>query len=241
MRYSRAVMGAVLITLAAASLPAGAGESPAGALDRLKAGNGRFVENAAAALPITAETRQAQIKGQSPFAIVLSCADSRVPPEVVFNVGLGELFVIRTAGEVADKAVLASIEYGAEHLNARLLVVMGHEACGAVKAAVEHKEGASSMGPNLDALVGAIKPAFARMTTPADAGHLRDAVLANVEQVVNDILTRSAVVKHLVTAGKLQVVGAYYELSTGRVRFSEAVSLGSEPAAKGRRADPVRQ
>jgi carbonic anhydrase len=182
--------------------------------------------------PADVEKRKALVKGQTPFAMVLSCADSRVPPEMIFNVGLGELFIIRTAGQVTDKAVLASIEYGAEHLNVPLLVVMGHDSCGAVKAAIETKAGAPSLGPNLDALIGAIKPAFERMSTPADLDHLRDAVLANVEEVVNDILTSSAVVKHLVGNGTLQMVGAFYELDTGRVRFSKPVSPPPEPSGK---------
>jgi carbonic anhydrase len=231
MRYVRTVVAA-LVLLVAAGAPVPAGETPATALERLIAGNARFVKDAASALPIDAEKRQAQVKGQSPFAIVLSCADSRVPPEVIFNVGLGELFVVRTAGEVVDKAVLASVEYGAEHLKAPLLVVMGHETCGAVKAAVEAKPGAPSMGPNLDALIGSIKPAFSRMSTPVDLDHLRDAILANVEQVVNDILVKSAVVKRLAAGGELQLVGAYYEFASGRVRFSEPVKVAPEAGAK---------
>ena len=217
---------------AVAASPSQSDQAPASALDRLKAGNARFVRDASAPLPIDEAKRQAQIKGQAPFAAVLSCADSRVPPEVIFNAGLGEIFVVRTAGGVADKAVLASVEYAAEHLNVPLLVVMGHDTCGAVKTAVEGKVGGPSMGPNLDALVGAIRPAFDRMSVPADSEHLREAVLANVEQVVNDILSKSAIVKHLVGTGKLQAVGAYYEFATGRVRFSEPVALEAEHAPK---------
>ncbi|MCX6538047.1 MAG: carbonic anhydrase [Acidobacteria bacterium] len=229
MRYQRAVTIAVVMLLTIGSVPVRSQQPSASPLDRLKAGNERFVKDAAASMPINTEKRLAQVKGQSPFAIVLSCADSRVPPEVIFNAGLGELFVVRTAGEVADKAVLASVEYGAEHLNASLLVVMGHEACGAVKAAIESKPGAASMGPNLDALVAAIKPGFGRMDAPADIEHIREAILANVEQVINDILSKSAIVKHLVGSGKLQAVGAFYEFSTGRVRFSEPVKAEDEP------------
>jgi carbonic anhydrase len=231
MRYLRLTI-AVLVLVVGAAATAAAGETPAGALERLRAGNARFVKDAASALPIDEARRQAQLKGQSPFAIVLSCADSRVPPEVIFNVGLGELFVVRTAGEVTDKAVLASIEYGAEHLKAPLLVVMGHEMCGAVKAAVESKPGSPSMGPNLDALIGSIKPSFDRMASTPDQEHLREAILANVEQVVNDILLKSAIVKRMAAEGELQLVGAYYEFSTGRVRFSESIKLANEAPAK---------
>jgi carbonic anhydrase len=223
MRHRRLVV-AFFVLLVSGATTLRAAETPASALERLKTGNAKFVRDAASALPIDAEKRLAQTKGQSPFAIVLSCADSRVPPEVIFNVGLGEIFVVRTAGEVTDKAVLASIEYGAEHLKAPLVVVMGHEMCGAVKTAIETKPNAPSLGPNLDALLAAVRPAFQRMTSPADLEHLRDAILANVEQVVNDILGKSAIVKHLVGEGQLQLVGAYYEFTSGRVRFSDPIT-----------------
>ena len=133
---------------------------------------------------------------------------------------------------MADKAVLASIEYGAEHLKTPLLVVMGHESCGAVKAAVETKPGAPSMGPNLDALIAAIRPSFNRMTTTPDLTRLREAILANVEQEVNDVLGRSAIIKRMAADGELQVVGAYYEFSTGLVRFSEPIALKPDAAPK---------
>jgi carbonic anhydrase len=226
------VLIAAFVLVAGAGAPLRAGETPSNALERLKAGNARFVQDAALPLPIDADRRQAHVNAQPPLAVVLSCADSRVPAEVVFNVGPGDLFVVRTAGEVTDKAVLASVEYGAERLKAPLLVVMGHDTCDAVKAAVEAKPGGPTMGPNLDALIGSIRPAFDRMSAPADMDHLRDAILANVEQVVNDILVRSAVVKHLAGAGDLQVVGAYYESSTGRVRFSDPVRIAAEPGPK---------
>ena len=146
------------------AMPAGAAEpsgpTPAEALAHLKDGNARFVAGTSEAAAIGVPRRTELVAGQHPFAIVLSCADSRVPPEHIFNVGLGDLFVVRTAGEVTDRAVLASVEYAAEHLHVPLLVVMGHGACGAVKAASEaHKE---SLGPNLDYLVNAIHPAVER-------------------------------------------------------------------------------
>jgi carbonic anhydrase len=223
MRHRRLVLAFLILAVFSASVLRAA-ETPASALERLKSGNAKFVRDAASALPIDGEKRLAQLKGQSPFAIVLSCADSRVPPEVIFNVGLGEVFVVRTAGEVTDKAVLASIEYAAEHLKAPLLVVMGHEMCGAVKTAIETKPNAPSLGPNLDALIASVKPAFQRMSSPADLEHLREAILANVEQVVNEILAKSAIIKHMVSEGQVQLVGAYYEFATGRVRFSDPIT-----------------
>ena len=195
--------------------PAKARES----LGRLKAGNDRFVKNSSAPVSLSPVTRQALTKGQTPFATILSCADSRVPPEYIFNTGLGELFVVRSAGEVIDRSVLASIEYGAEHLHVPLLVVMGHEFCGAVKAAVE---GAAVEGPNLQFLVGAIRAGTSR--TPAEQKELRTAILANVEQVINDAMAGSQILRHAVESGQMQVVGAYYELSSGRVIFSESAN-----------------
>ena len=165
--------------------------------------------------------------GQHPFAMVLSCADSRVPPEYIFNVGLGDLFVIRAAGEVIDRSVMASLEYGAEHLGIPLLIVMGHESCGAVQAAVEST---AVEGPNLQNLVKAIRRGHGPVTIRAKrtarcdprkcrTGHQRrhgwqsDSPAGGRE-------------------GTLQMVGAYYELNTGRVMFSDPVSVPATIAQK---------
>lgn len=198
---------------------------PAAAVARLKAGNATFVAHPEDALPITAEGRTALANGQAPFASVLSCADSRVPPEAIFHTGLGELFVVRAAGQVSDRSVLASLEYGAEHLHIPLIVVMGHESCGAVKAAMD-TPATQSMGVNLDFLLKAIRPAVSRSTaTPAD-GRLKAAILENVEESINEVVTGSAILRHLFESGKIGLVGAYYELGTGRVHFSDAVDPG---------------
>jgi len=178
-------------------------------------------------LSLGAPTREALAKAQHPFAMVLSCADSRVPPEYIFNVGLGDLFVIRAAGEVIDRSVMASLEYGAEHLGIPLLIVMGHESCGAVQAAVEST---AVEGPNLQYLVKAIRAGTDR--SPPERKELRGAILANVEQVINDAMAGSQILRRAVAAGKLQMVGAYYELSTGRVMFSDPVSVPATIAQK---------
>lgn len=198
---------------------------PAAAVARLKAGNATFVAQPEDALPITAASRTALTKGQSPFASVLSCADSRVPPEAIFHTGLGELFVVRAAGQVSDRSVLASLEYGAKHLHIPLIVVMGHEFCGAVKAAIETPAG-KSMGVNLDFLLKAIRPAVARSTATSADGRLKAAILENVEESINEVVTGSAILRHLFESGKIGLVGAYYELGTGRVHFSDAVDPG---------------
>ena len=191
-------------------------------LDRLKAGNVTFAAHPDAALPITAERRTELAKGQTPFASVLSCADSRVPPEVIFHTGLGDLFVVRAAGQVTDKSVLASLEYAAEHLHSPLIVVMGHESCGAVKAAAE-TPATTSLGVNLDYLLKAIRPSVAATASEPEATRLRAAILKNVEETLNDVVEGSPILKKMLDEGEIGAVGAYYELGSGRVHFSEPV------------------
>jgi carbonic anhydrase len=210
------------------SLGARAEESAAGrtSLGRLKVGNERFVKNALAPVSLSAVTRQSLTKGQSPFAMVLSCADSRVAPEFIFNTGLGDLFVVRTAGEVVDRSILATLEYGAEHLHIPLLVVMGHESCGAVKAVVDKAE---VSGPNLAYMVKAIRAGTGRSASAQS--EIKAAILANVEQAINDALAGSEILQHAVDTGTLQVVGAYYPLASGQVTFSEPVGVAVAPVA----------
>jgi carbonic anhydrase len=226
---NRAVLVAVVLltsSLVAATDPP---TTPAVALGQLKAGNDRFVRNVSKPVSLSAVRRKELAAEQHPIAMVLSCADSRVPPEHVFNAGLGELFVIRTAGEVIDRSILATVEYGAEHLHIPLLVVMGHESCGAVKAAAD--SAAPPESENLGYLVKAIQAARrpsgeGLQQTAADRDAITTLVLDNVEQVINDALTRSPLIKRMVTEGGLSVVGAYYELVSGRVVFSEPLAGG---------------
>jgi carbonic anhydrase len=218
---------AAALTVGVGAAANGTGTTAADGIARLKAGNARFVANPAEHLAIDADGRAALASGQSPFATVVSCADSRVPPEVIFHAGLGELFVVRAAGHVADHSVLASIEYAAEHLDVPVIVVMGHEMCGAVKAAIETPAG-TSLGTNLDYLVKAIRPAVARTTGQPAETRLRAAILENVEETINDLVTKSTVLRHLAESGRVTLVGAYYELATGRAHFSEPVHV---PAA----------
>jgi carbonic anhydrase len=218
---------AFVVLLPALGVTADAPSPARGALGRLKVGNERFVKNASAPISLSTFTRQELAKGQQPYAMVLSCADSRVPPEYIFNAGLGELFVVRAAGEVVDRSVLATLEYGAEHLHIPLLVVMGHESCGAVKAVVDNAEVA---GPNLEYMVKAIRAGVTRTKTEQIA--IKDAILANVEQAINDALAGSEILRHAVDGGGLQVVGAYYELGSGQVTFSEPIATPDAVAHK---------
>jgi carbonic anhydrase len=199
-------------------------QTPQEALGLLKAGNDRFVRNTSRPVALGVNRRQELAAGQRPIAMVLSCADSRVPPEHVFNVGLGELFVIRTAGEVVDRSILATLEYGAEHLRIPLLVVMGHESCGAVIAAADAKGTTSSA--NMAYLLKAIQAA--RRQPKQEREEIKTLILANVEQVVNDAIAGSPLLQNRVETGQLGMVGAYYELVSGRVAFSELIA----PAAR---------
>jgi len=207
----------------ASPAPRGAEPEPASGLERLRAGNSRFVKGAAAPMPSGPAARQAPAAGQQPFAMVLSCADARVPPEFVFSAGLGDLFVVRAAGAVVDKSVTASLEYGVTHLHVPLLVVMGHEACDVVRDAssVEPRE------PAMDFLATHIRAGLRHGS--GDRAGVRGAVLATVEQAINDLMG-SSVLRAAATGGQLQVVGAYYELGTGQVVFSEPI--GAPPTAR---------
>ena len=197
--------------------------NPQQALGLLKAGNDRFVRNASTPVSLSVNRRQELAAGQHPYAMVLSCVDSRLPPEYVFNVGLGDIFVIRTAGEVIDKSILASVEYGAEHLHIPLLVVMGHESCGAVTAAAQAKDEPTS--PSMAYLLKAIQAA--RRQPRQEREEIKGLILANVEQVINDAMTGSPLLQRMVDTGELGVIGAYYELVSGRVMFSEMVRAES--------------
>jgi len=220
-----AVVFCALTGVSGVDVDAQAPLTPREAIGALKAGNDRFATNASSPIALSVNKRRELASAQHPIAMVLSCADSRVPPEYVFNAGLGELFVIRTAGEVIDRSILATIEYGADHLHIPLLVVMGHESCGAVKAAAETTGGVSSV--NLDYLIKAIQSS--KRPTPQDRDDIKGLVLANVEQVINDAMRGSPMLKRMVDEGRLDVIGGYYELVSGRVMFSEPVS--SERAA----------
>ena len=206
------------------------------ALGLLKAGNDRFVRNASSPVSLSINRRQELAAGQHPFAMVLSCVDSRVPPEYVFNTGLGDLLVIRTAGEVIDKSILASVEYGAEHLHIPLLVVMGHESCGAVTAAAQAKDEPTSA--SMTYLIKAIQSARRPKQERED---IKGLILANVEQVINDAMAGSALLQRKVDIGELGVIGAYYELVSGRVMFSEMVHAeSSSPRSAGAAPRPER-
>jgi carbonic anhydrase len=188
--------------------------TPDQALQTLVAGNQRYTAGQAEHPRQSAERRAAVLAGQQPFAALLSCADSRVPPEVFFDQGIGDLFIIRNAGNIVDDVVLGSLEYGAEHLGIPLIVILGHTRCGAVTAAVQ---GGKAHG-HIGSLVKTIQPAVAAVQgQPGDA--VLNATLANVRLTVDQIKTCAPILSKLVKQGKLMVVGALYHLDTGVVEM----------------------
>jgi carbonic anhydrase len=196
------------------------------ALQKLLDGNHRYVLNQTTGQKLCdATTRQSLTRGQSPYAIILSCSDSRVPPEIIFDRGLGEIFVIRVAGNIPDPIVLGSIEYAAEHLGSPLIMVLGHGRCGAVTAAVAAR-GKPHEG-NIGAILKAIAPAVSQAeqeATGRDKAELVEAAIDNnIKLVCNSLVEQSEVIKGLADAGKIKVVGAKYDLDDGKVRL-----LGTE-------------
>jgi carbonic anhydrase len=187
------------------------------ALERLKHGNARFVAGNAQHPGQTRVRRGELAAGQQPIATVLSCVDSRVPPELVFDEGLGELFVARSAGQALDKALVGSLQFGVHELHIPLLVVLGHSKCGAVKATIEAvQKNAPATGTDIDALVTAIKPAVESASGAGDV--LATTVRENVKNVVKK-LSGTPVLSTAVAEKRLTIVGAVYDLDSGKVAF----------------------
>ena len=197
--------------------------TPDEALGRLMEGNSRFASGKPRHPDESLERRVAEAKTQHPFAIVIGCSDSRVPPELVFDQGLGDLFVVRTAGNRLDDLVLASVEYGVEHLGCSLVVVLGHKNCGAVASAIEadaelaagHAHEASPPD-HLPQLMGILHDAVSQAKgQPGDA--VENAVLENIRIVTADLPKQSPVLAQRVEAGTLKVIGLRYDLDSGLV------------------------
>ena len=191
------------------------------ALARLAAGNVRFVSGSSVHPDQSVERRTALREGQRPFAAVLACADSRVAPELLFDQGLGDLFVVRSAGQVVDHAVLGSLQYGVGELATPLLVVLGHSRCGAVKATVEAIEKhAKPSGTDIDALVAAIRPAVeeAEELGATEKTLLSVSIDMNVERIVEQLKT-APVLAEAAKLRKVKIVGATYDIATGQVEW----------------------
>jgi carbonic anhydrase len=193
------------------------GVKAADALLRLREGNARFAANARGpGSLLSAERRAALAIAQEPFAIVLGCSDSRVPVEIVFDQGPGDLFVIRVAGNIVAPSLIGSVEFAADRFGTRLVVVLGHSFCGAIAATLEqlHRPTASH-SPNLRDIVDRIRPEVDGLEDEREA--MRANILASVQQLRHG----SAIIEGLVGSNGLLIVGAWYELETGLVRFLE--------------------
>jgi carbonic anhydrase len=183
-------------------------------LQRLLDGNKRFAANRRFRPNETLETRAKLATGQAPFAAILGCADSRVPPEIVFDHGLGDLFVVRVAGNIVEDAGSGSFEYAVEHLGTPLIVVLAHERCGAVKATVETLEAGGEAPGHVAELVRKIKPAVEKsMGVPGDK--VENAVRENARRMAAELAGLEPILKEKVSQGKLKVVAMRYDLDTG--------------------------
>jgi carbonic anhydrase len=196
-------------------------KTPQEAVRALKAGNSRFFNGTARRPELSANERRAQILAQTPFAVVLGCSDSRVPVELVYDQGLGDLFVVRVAGQVVDPGTAGSFEYAIRHLKSKVLVIMGHEGCGAVKAAMLPEADKKGEPQNVQYLLGAIAPAVVNVPQIRDPkAKMREAVIANVRRQVA-LAKENPVVKEAIAKNQIAVVGAFYEISSGQVDFLE--------------------
>ncbi len=181
-------------------------------LERLKDGNDRFVADKLDNKLQDSSRRGNLTGGQEPYAIVLSCADSRVVPELAFDTGLGELFVVRVAGNIANNSSIASMEYAVAHCGSKVIVVLGHQACGAVTAATKGGDN----GHNLNHLLSHITPAIAAAPEGATVNEI---VKINAQLTVKELCDRSAIIKGAVDNGTVKVVAGYYNLDSGKVDF----------------------
>ena len=199
------------------------------ALQRLREGNHRFVHNLSSAEPLTTHTRRAELATyQEPFAIILGCSDSRVPAELVFDQGLGDLFVIRVAGNIVAPSQIGSVEFAVSRFGTRLVVVLGHSQCGAILATLDElTHGNDSSSKNIRSIVDRVKPAVEGLLhTELRHNHdalVNEAVRANVRTSANHLRHGSEIIEKLVESDGLLVVGAEYSLETGVVTFFDGV------------------
>lgn len=201
------------------------------ALKRLRAGNRRFIEGASQTTIGNRLHRGDLAEGQTPFAIILGCSDSRVPAEIVFDQGLGDLFVIRVAGNIVASSQVGSAEFAAERFGTRLIVVLGHSRCGAVQATVDElRRPRENQSPNLRSIVDRVRPSVEALLE-TELRHDNDALVhhavrSNVRASCNHLRHGSAVIERLIEREGLAVVGAEYSLETGEVDFFDGVPDG---------------
>ena len=205
----------MIIFLLMSALSLSAAQTPEDALKRLQAGNQRFVKEALLHPDRTADRRLTLTEGQSPYAVIVTCSDSRVVPEVIFDEGLGDLFVIRVAGNIIGLTEIESVGYAVGHLNPQIVVVMGHEKCGAVDAVVQGQT------QGISTIAALIEPSVKK----ARSMHPRDLLRLSVElnaQKMRTLLLKSGAISKNIQAKSIAVYGAYYNLQTGLVEFLDS-------------------
>jgi carbonic anhydrase len=202
------------------------------ALQRLREGNRRFISDAKSIASLPSQTRRSELAaGQEPFAIILGCSDSRVPAELIFDQGLGDLFVIRVAGNVVAPSQIGSVEFAAERYHTRLVVVLGHSSCGAIQATIEELQRPSeNQSRNLRSIVDRVRPSVEPLLETElrhdHEGLVHHAVRANIRASANHLRHGSEIIEQLIQNEGLLVVGAEYSLETGEVEFFEGVPPG---------------
>ncbi|MBF0328935.1 MAG: carbonic anhydrase [Nitrospirae bacterium] len=228
MSRKRIVFVVMFIFAASAGLVFGDLKKGEEALAKLLDGNKRFVAGVAAQKDISDAKRKELARGQSPSAIVVACSDSRVSPELIFDQGLGDVFVVRVAGNVLDSIAMGSVEYAAEHLHSSLLVILGHEKCGAVAATLDAKgKPEGNIGAIVNKIMPAVKKAKAKGGTKEEM--LNNSIKENVLLVKEDLMKKSSIIKHLTEAGQLKVVTGVYKLANGDI---EMLSSGEAQSNK---------
>jgi carbonic anhydrase len=226
-KLSRVLLALFCLIAVSGFVYAGSGASDE-SLTKLLDGNKRYVSGELAKKDIGDKRRQELTKGQHPFATVITCSDSRVAPELIFDQGLGDIFIIRVAGNVVEPTTLGSIEYGVEHLHTPLLILLGHEQCGAVAATMDAKgKPEGNIGAILKKIMPAVKTAKAAKKDKDET--LQIAIQENVRNTYRDIMKNSKIVPEMVHEGKLKVIGAEYYLGTGKV---EIIDLGTASHSK---------
>lgn len=195
--------------------------SPDEAIEALKSGNQRFYAGAPKRVFTDVNQRRAQIMTQTPFAVILGCSDSRVPIEIVFDQGPGDIFSIRVAGNVADGSALGSVQYAVRHLKVHLIVVLGHEGCGAVAAALQDENTRALEPQGVRGLLDFIVPSLQDLAPIRDSkARMREAVILNVRQQ-KAILERDELIATAIAQGQIKVIGGFYEIGSGAVDFLE--------------------
>ena len=198
--------------------------SPKEALFRLMDGNERFSNDESLHPNRCSETKSGLIKQQKPFVAVLSCSDSRVPIEIIFDAGLGDIFSVRTAGHVLSKEVIGSLEYAVKELGVKLIMILGHENCGAIQTAIEtyQSETYDQLSENLQSIMNHIYPAIEDLRCDSE-DFLDSAIKSNIAYQVEDLMKKDDYIAKKAASGEIMLIGAEYSLATGKVQLVDKV------------------